>query len=295
MRDIPHPFPYQGSKRRLAARILAYLPPRMERLLEPFAGSAAVTLAAAQRCQARRFVLNDYHAPLARLWNAILHEPEQLANDYETLWTQQQGQEREYFDRVRDDFNRSQQPHCLLYLLARCVKAAVRYNASGEFNNSPDNRRLGMRPPAMRRNLLAASRLLHGKATVQCRDYRDILNEARPGDVVYLDPPYQGVSDSANHRYCQGIQRDDFVSALDDLNRRGIPYLVSYDGRTGDKVHGQPLPAELNLLRLELPVGRSSQATLLGKDEATVESLYLSTSIARDRSNLIILEGVKSP
>ena len=37
-------------------------------------------------------------------------------------------------------------PDLLLYLLARCVKAAVRYNASGEFNQSPDNRRRGMPP-----------------------------------------------------------------------------------------------------------------------------------------------------
>ncbi|MBL8793247.1 MAG: DNA adenine methylase [Planctomycetia bacterium] len=281
MTDIPHPFPYQGSKRKLAARILAYLPARAERLVEPFAGSAAVTLAAARQQRARRFLLNDLHAPLTRLWHAILHAPEPLADDYEALWTQQQGQERAFFDRVRDDFNRSQEPHCLLYLLARCVKAAVRYNASGEFNNSPDNRRLGMRPAAMRRNLLATASLLHDNTEVQCRDYREVLAEARPGDVVYLDPPYQGVTESANHRYCQGLRRDDFAAALDDLNRRGIPFLVSYDGRTGDKVHGQPLPAELKLHRIELPVGRSSQATLLGKDEATVESLYLSASIHR--------------
>ena len=49
----PHPIPYQGSKRRLAAAILAHAP-SCARLIEPFAGSAAISLAAAARGLARR-------------------------------------------------------------------------------------------------------------------------------------------------------------------------------------------------------------------------------------------------
>jgi len=58
-------------------------------------------------------------------------------------------------------------------------------------------------------------------------------------------------------------------------NYREIKYLVSYDGRTGDRVHGRKLPDRLRLHLIELQAGRSSQATLLGRAEVTVESLYL--------------------
>ncbi|MDR3323915.1 MAG: DNA adenine methylase, partial [Zoogloeaceae bacterium] len=44
---IPQPFQYQGSKRALAARILRYLPSGTARLVEPFAGSAALSIACA--------------------------------------------------------------------------------------------------------------------------------------------------------------------------------------------------------------------------------------------------------
>ena len=44
---IAHPIPYQGSKRRLADQILRYAPTPIQTLYEPFAGSAAITLAAA--------------------------------------------------------------------------------------------------------------------------------------------------------------------------------------------------------------------------------------------------------
>ena len=56
-----------------------------------------------------------------------------------------------------------------LYLLARCIKGAVRYNNEGMFNQSPDKRRLGTRPETMRQNIMAVSLLLRGKTVVTAR------------------------------------------------------------------------------------------------------------------------------
>jgi len=56
-------------------------------------------------------------------------------------------------------------------------------------------------------------------------------------------------------------------------------YIVSYDGRRGDKTFGELLPASLDLAHIELDAGRSSQSTLLGRDEVTYESLYLSQAL----------------
>ena len=162
IRGVPHPFPYQGSKRQLASQILACIPPVGGRLIEPFAGSAAVTLAAAHVRRANRFVLNDIHESLIRLWKAILTDPKSLLAGYRALWAEQAGRECAFYDQVRGEFNKNRQPHHFLYLLARCVKAAVRYNARGEFNNSPDNRRKGMHPDTMARNITYASEILRG-------------------------------------------------------------------------------------------------------------------------------------
>jgi DNA adenine methylase len=52
--------------------------------------------------------------------------------------------------------------------------------------------------------------------------------------------------------------------------------------RTGAKVHGVRLPEHLDLTHVELEAGRSSQATLLGRDDATVESLYLSPALSKE-------------
>jgi DNA adenine methylase len=277
---VPHPIPYQGSKRGLAATILKLAPREFSRLVEPFAGSAAISLAAAHGKLVTRFWINDAHRPLAKLWARIIHHPDSLAREYRTLWHAQLGRERDYFDEVRDRFNKSHRPEHFLYLLARCVKAAVRYNASGQFNNTPDNRRKGTRPVEMGRRIRDASSLLKGRTRVTAFDYPAVLEQCMPDDLIYMDPPYQGVGQSRDPRYAPRILHDEFIDRLADLNRRKCLFIVSYDGRTGEKQFGTRLPKSLRLAHLEVCAGRSSQATLLGRNDITYESLYLSPALA---------------
>lgn len=277
---VQHPIPYQGSKRNLAAQILAHVPLSVERLVEPFAGSAAISLAAARGGLARRFWINDANEPLVNLWREIVEHPASLADRYQTLWEEQRADPRAYFDAVRRSFNESHRPEHFLYLLARCVKGAIRYNARGEFNNAPDNRRLGAHPEKMASRIHGASELLRGKTRLTSLDYRTVLTECGPDDLIYLDPPYQGVSTGRDSRYGSTVVHEEFRGALEELNRRDALYLVSYDGRTGTQRFGTPLPKQLRLTHLEIRAGRSSQATLLGRDSVTYESLYLSPALA---------------
>jgi len=168
---VPHPIPYQGSKRLIAPTILAYCPRSVARLVEPFAGSAAMSLAAAFRHQAESFWLNDAHRPLIRLWREILSRPQELVDAYSELWKSQQGHERTFFNEVRARFNRKHDPADFLYLLARCVKAAIRYNSAGQFNNTPDNRRMGARPSEMRWRIFGAADLLSHRTRLTSQAY----------------------------------------------------------------------------------------------------------------------------
>jgi DNA adenine methylase len=94
-----------------------------------------------------------------------------------------------------------------------------------------------------------------------------------------MDPPYQGVCGNKDSRYFSGVDFEDFVLALEHLNARGIVFAISYDGRLGNKTFGRILPESLGLKRIEIEVGRSSQSTLLGREEKTIESLYLSSNL----------------
>lgn len=279
MKNIPHPIQYQGSKRTLAPVILRYFPRSINCLIEPFAGSAAITIAAAARGSAKSHYVNDLNQPLAGLLRLIVEDPLGTAAFYERVWNEQHSDSLAHYYQVRDDFNRTQDPRLFLYLLARCVKGSVRYNSEGQFNQSPDKRRHGTRPETMRASIIGVSALLKGKTTFSTRDYQEVIAEADKSDLIYMDPPYQGVCGDRDARYFSGISHNDFILSLEALNSRGISYIVSYDGRLGDKTFGEPLPAVLGLTCIELEAGRSTQSTLLGRKEVTYESLYLSPAL----------------
>ena len=280
MTKAPHAFPYQGSKRNLASAILPYLPDDTNCFIEPFAGSAAMSIAALVNNKAKTLAVGDLNKPLIELWYAIVNSPGNLSDQYHHLWLAQfESDEGAYYERIRSLFNQDFKPEHFLYLLARCVKAAVRYNSHGKFNQSRDKRRSGMKPQSMRENIYEVSSLLSGTTQFFSCDYKETLQRAKSNDLVYMDPPYQGTSKKYDKRYLEGLNYDEFVSSLEVLNSRSIPFLVSYDGRTGDKQHGRLLPDHLCLEHIELHAGRSAQATLLGRNAETYESLYLSASL----------------
>ena len=278
---VPHPIQYQGSKRLLAPMILRFLPDHTPRLVEPFAGTAAVSVACAAARRADHYWLNDFNKPLADLLSLVINTPGELADRYRQIWMAQAPDSLEHYYRARAEFNSAGDPALFLYLLARCVKGSIRYNSDGLFNQSPDKRRRGAHPDTMRRNIMGVSALLRGRTVVTALDYKEVLASVGDNDVIYMDPPYQGVCGDRDSRYLAGIDHDEFAESLAALNRRNARYIVSYDGRLGERAYGRFLPAGLNLKRIELEVGRSSQATLLGRDEVTIESLYLSPALVK--------------
>ncbi|HEU4914905.1 MAG TPA: DNA adenine methylase [Candidatus Saccharimonadales bacterium] len=273
------PFPYQGSKRVLAPVIFKYVKRDYQSIIEPFAGSSAVVVYAAYNKLGDKFWINDNYEPLILLWKRIVDDPEGLAAEYEHLWLAQQDDPVGFYYQIRAAFNASPSSETLLFLLAKCAKNAVRFNSHGEFNQSPDKRRLGRRPNEMRKQLLTTSMLLKDKTKISSRDYNQVFDEATSKDLVYLDPPYQGTSNGSNPRYSMGLSREKLIESLESLRRRNVPFILSYDGSLGDKSYGDPLPASLGLHHKQVVVGRSAQATLNGRVEHTTESIYLSPEL----------------
>ena len=97
--------------------------------------------------------------------------------------------------------------------------------------------------------------------------------------VIYMDPPYQGVSNVRDNRYYAGLSFEKFVDSLYYLNEHDMDYIISYDGKYGDKEYGSDLPDDLECAKILLNAGISTQATLLGDKLITYESLYVSRGL----------------
>lgn len=299
---VPHVIPYQGSKRKLADAILQHVEGiDIDTLYEPFSGSGAITLAAAAKGIANKYVLNDKYIPIMGLWDLIINSPDLAADRYEAVWTGQIPNSSdieaipysyEHFMAIRQQFNKDNDPVKFLYLLARCVKNAVRFNSNGEFNQSPDKRRKGTAPDKMRANIFGASKVLQGKSSVFSEDFKSVTSKATSNDLIYMDPPWQGTSTKKDTRYAFILQIEELIEELEELNKRNVPYLLSFDGVCGDKSYGKDLPEHLNLKKTMLDAGRSSQAILLGREDKTLESLYLSPALVEKIEATKILTAV---
>lgn len=283
---VPHLIQYQGSKRLLAPQILRYMPNHFTRLIEPFSGMAAISIAAAYEQRAEHYWINDINSTVISLLQMAVEEPQMLIDSYTEIWEEQfsyQSGSVKHFFQVRDLFNSGDKHSAkMLYLLARCVKGAVRYGKNGDFNQSPDKRRHGTNPQNIALNIFAISSLLQGKVTFSAMDYKDILYIAKPGDLIYMDPPYQGVSNTRDNRYISGVEFSDFCEAIAKLNEKNIDFVISYDGECGGKAYGEELPKELKCKKILLNAGPSTQATLLGRRNITYEALYISHRLSEE-------------
>ena len=191
---------------------------------------------------------------------------------------------------MRSRYNQGQDPIDLLYLICRCVKNSVRFSSKGNFTQSADNRRLGMHPDKMEREIIGVSSILRGRTEFRVGDWKDTSVDAMPCDFIYMDPPYMGTSTGRDRRYYQQLAQAELIAGIEIIRQRKVPFALSYDGMTGGREYGPPLPEKLGLKRLLLHAGPSSQATLAGRREETVESLYIPSELGGTGNDRIDLK-----
>ena len=265
--SIPSLIKWTGSKRSQARKIAVLLPP-CRRYFEPLLGGGAMLYLAARPGS----VAGDLYLPLIELWKLVQTDPAALAENYRRQWEALRDEHPGYYYAVRDRFNASPNPMDLCFLMRTCVNGITRFNGLGEFNNSLHLSRPGMQPWRFERIVGKWHETVRGVRFV-CQDYAASTAEATREDFVYFDPPYSG----NYQRYVADLDLDRFFETLERLNRRGVRWALSFDGRRGEKDLTHDVPAELYRRRLFLASGNSPVGKVLnGPIEKVEEALYLS-------------------
>jgi len=217
---------WAGSKYRVLEHIRDMLPPG-RRLIEPFAGSGAVFM----NTEYDRYLLADSNADLINLYRILQHQGPAFIEVCARLFQDRTNQE-DYYYRRRVEFNRCRDPQrkaaLFVYLNRHGYNGLCRYNAAGLFN-VPFGRYKRPYFPAEELQAFHA-RSLH--AEFVHLDFATVMQSARAGDVVYCDPPYVPLSDSANFTsYSAGgfdLPQQTLLAELAEQTRqRGIPVLIS--------------------------------------------------------------------
>ncbi|MCS6797438.1 MAG: DNA adenine methylase [Myxococcota bacterium] len=222
---------WAGGKGRLLAQLVPLLPPALEmrRHVEPFFGGGALFFALGPE----RALLSDVNPELVNLYvqvrdrlEALLEALRRLARDHDATAFYRV---RERYNRRRGSLSDLERAAAFLYLNRTCFNGLHRVNRRGEFN-VPVGRY--ERPRIVDEPALRAASTWLQHAELRVASFEHLLDSARPGDFVYLDPPYEPTSPTARFTsYCaDGFDRDaqrrlrDVFGALD---RRGCALMLS--------------------------------------------------------------------
>ena len=258
---------WSGSKRSQSSKIKSYLPTSFGTYYEPFVGGGSILYTV---CPTRS-ICGDICQPLIKLWKEIRDNPQELAESYKLRWNELQNEGYLFYYAVRDKFNKDRSPYDLLFLSRTCVNGLIRFNDKGEFNNSFHHSRSGINPNTLKEIIFDWSSKIQGVEFL-AEDYVSTTSSAKSNDVIYLDPPYF----HTKGRYFGTICFEKFLDYLENLNSRGIKFLLSFDGRRGDEDYTVKLPMELYKRHEYILSGNSTFKKVIDKEcKPVLESLYL--------------------
>lgn len=215
------------------AQLTPLLPAGIERMrhVEPFMGGAAFFFARLPE----RALLSDVNASLVDTYLSVRDEVDAVIEALEQLSFAHASGEGAYY-RVRDRYNtsrgevpRAERAAMFVYLNKTCFNGLHRVNRRGEFN-VPEGRYES--PRILDEDGLRLASAALRRAEIRHAPFEALLETARPGDFVYLDPPYAPVSETASFTsyaddgfgLADQTRLRDVVAALD---RRGCRIMLS--------------------------------------------------------------------
>ena len=220
-----------GGKRQLIDALTPLFPKRISSYCEPFLGGGAVLFS----LQPKEAYVNDINTELMNIYEVIRDNVDELISALS-----EHKNEEDYFYNIRDWDRNSvsytkrtsvEKAARIIYLNKTCYNGLFRVNNAGEFNAPYGHYRNPniVDTPTLRAvsNYFQTARL-----TFTSMDYAEILSTVTKGTFVYLDPPYDPVSDTANFTgYTKGgFDRTEQIrlrECCDELNRRGIKFMMS--------------------------------------------------------------------
>lgn len=225
---------WAGGKRQLLPEILKYLPKNIGKTtyFEPFLGGGALLF----ELQPKQAIVNDSNRELINCYRVIKDNVEELI---EVLKVHKAKNSKEYFDYLRErdrlkqynKFSDIQKAARIIYLNKTCYNGLFRVNSKGQFNvpfGSYKN------PNILDEAVLrGVNDYLNQKSvTFLNRDFAEAVKDAKKGDFVYFDPPYDPVSNTASftgydiNGFNQNEQRR-LKQVVDELTEKGCNVMLS--------------------------------------------------------------------
>ena len=208
-------------------------PTKFGTYVEPFLGGGAVMFDLLTKESNLKCNVSDLNSDLVLAYVTIRDRLEKLIESLENHSKNYHNDSTGYYYEVRNQEpkNQIEKVSRLLFLNKTCFNGLYRVNSKGKFN-VPLGRYTN--PNIVNKeNLQIVSKTLQStKIKISCRDFGSIIKDAKKGDFVYFDPPYQPISDTANftsytHRDFTEDDLERLADLANQLNSKGCNVMLS--------------------------------------------------------------------
>lgn len=182
---------WAGGKTQLLDELLTRMPKNYGRYIEPFVGGGALFFAVGPK----NGVIADSNPELINFYNAVTSDVDGVISRLKRY----RNTESAFYTLRSQDWKRL--PLCeaaarTIFLNRTCFNGLYRVNRSGEFNVPFGHY---ANPKILDEEALRAASQLLKETTLLCADYKTVLKKhAKPGDFIFLDPPYLPISQYAD-------------------------------------------------------------------------------------------------
>ncbi|MCC6568305.1 MAG: Dam family site-specific DNA-(adenine-N6)-methyltransferase [Anaerolineales bacterium] len=242
-----------GSKQRVAHQIISYFPVEFGAYYEPFLGSGGVlgTLIPNQA------IASDAFAPLIQIWQTLKDSPNTLKEWYQVRWEKMsKGPKVEAYEQVKASYNKNPNGADLLFLTRSCYGGVVRFRKADGYMSTPCGIHNPISPESFARRVDEWHKRVTGTTFLHL-EFEEAMNLAKPGDLVYCDPPY--TYSQAILYGAQSFSLEHLLEVIAKCKERGVYVALSIDGtkRSGNMICDLPIPDGLFEHEIMIDIGHS--------------------------------------
>lgn len=224
---------WAGGKRQIMPEIKKYVPENYDTFYEPFVGGGAVFFELAPR----KAVLNDYNSELMNVFECIKDEVKfdkmcKELNKHEMLHSKEHYEDVRKVDRDKIEYNKLadyKKAARTIYLNKACFNGLYRVNSKNEFN-VPFGKKNKVNTYEGQNLDVISGYLNYNDIEILSVDFEEAVKNAKKGDFIYFDPPYDSDTHTFNSYTEDGFNKDEqrrLARVFKELDERGCFVMLS--------------------------------------------------------------------
>ena len=224
---------WAGGKRQIIDKLKRYVPDEFDTYYEPFIGGGALLF----ELSPRKAVINDSNEELMNVYSVLCDEEKfkkmcSVLNHYE-----KEHCEDFYYDIRNKDRNKNAYKRLsdytraarTIYLNKACFNGLYRVNSKNEFN-VPFGKKERVNTYDGGNLITVSNYLTMNDVRILSVDFEEAVKDAKKGDFIYFDPPYDSETSTFNSYTEDGFGKDEqrrLAKVFKELDSRGCYVMLS--------------------------------------------------------------------